>query len=96
MRGFLDIWGLVDMCVELFCCTQADSCVQRCEKKEAHNSVVGSQAEECKQKSNIAHDLEAAPFLRTTSWHTFLNRLNFALATACAFFERRTALTLAL
>ena len=41
------------------------------------------------------HVLDAAPFFLSTSRHTLRKALNFALATSCAFLERRTDLTLA-
>ena len=43
-----------------------------------------------------AQDLEAAPRLRTTSAHTRRNAANLALATFCARWVRKRALTLAL
>ena len=43
-----------------------------------------------------AQDLEAAPRLRTTSTHTWRNAANLALATFCARWVRKRALTLAL
>ena len=38
------------------------------------------------------HVLDAAPFFLSTSRHTLRKALNFALATSCAFLERRTDL----